>query len=199
MKTSRARLVGTSSVALLAGASLLWLGSSLPVPLGVAVTILVTLGYATFVQAVLHLMLGHHRMGGSVFRVHVTQHHALYGGKSVCSARYRDEERSLTPLFIVPCALSGILGYFTLSFPMFVTFVAVFGASFWLQAYLHVQFHLERPWLLRFIWFRELRDLHTVHHHHQGRNFGLVTLCWDRLLGTYSRPSTTTTERGPGR
>ena len=53
-----------------------------------------------------------------------------------------------------------------------------------LIGYIHENFHLLRPRLKPFGWFRCARDLHDLHH--DGNvNFMVADHFWDRIFGTY--------------
>lgn len=152
------------------------------------ITILATYLLGTFLQAFLHLSVGHHPRGGWFFRSHVGCHHTVYSGTHLASERYEDEETSLTVYYVLPSALAGWAAYRLLPPPLFwlhaVTMVVVFAV----HVYVHVQFHLEKPWLDRFALFRRRRRMHDIHHLAPDRNFAVIEPLWDRLFGTYQAP-----------
>lgn len=46
--------------------------------------------------------------------------------------------------------------------------------------------HGEHHWRSQNAWFRKLKRAHAIHHYgHNDCNYGVVTLFWDRLFGTY--------------
>jgi sterol desaturase/sphingolipid hydroxylase (fatty acid hydroxylase superfamily) len=141
---------------------------------------------ASFMQTALHRAFGHGVLGGWIRARHVGEHHSIYSGQRLELPAYSSEERSLTLFYLLPgCAL---IMLFFLLFPP--AFAAGFGAgaflSYFAHIYLHAQYHLSRPRLERHAWFRRLRALHRLHHHHQDRNFAVIDLYWDKLMGTYA-------------
>lgn len=57
-----------------------------------------------------------------------------------------------------------------------------------LNSYIHMHFHVERSWLLRYAWFRRARAIHDVHHD-RDVNFMVADHFWDRVFGFYVPPS----------
>lgn len=53
-------------------------------------------------------------------------------------------------------------------------------------SYLHSSFHVEGHWLERFAWFRQIRQLHDIHHW-QPCNYGILFFWMDRACGTLRR------------
>src|SRR5665811_1850168 len=61
----------------------------------------------SFAQTLMHSKLGHHRMGGKLFRKHINFHHAYYSKDHLVSRTYLGEEGNNTPFFFVPVFLVG--------------------------------------------------------------------------------------------
>lgn len=148
-------------------------------------TVILSFYTVSFIQSSLHFLLGHHRVGRSIFRDHVTCHHAHYHHRALTSNRYIQHEKLVTPLFVIPAL--GLIGaaYVTLPFGIFVAHTVTVVLSFGLHIYLHTRYHLSNTWLLRFDWFRRYRALHFQHHKDMRTNFGIVSFLWDRLFGTF--------------
>lgn len=141
---------------------------------------------ASFMQTVLHRLFGHGPFGGWVRARHVDEHHSIYSGERLALPRYSEAEKSLTLVYLLPGCGAILLCFLWLP----PVFAAGFGAgaflSYFLHIFLHAQFHLSQPLLEGQIWFRRLRDLHMVHHHRQNKNFAVIDLYWDKLMGTFS-------------
>ncbi|MHB1229462.1 MAG: sterol desaturase family protein [Halothiobacillus sp.] len=46
--------------------------------------------------------------------------------------------------------------------------------------------HAEHHWRSNVPWFRRLKRMHAIHHHtFNESNYGVITLFWDRVFGTY--------------
>jgi sterol desaturase/sphingolipid hydroxylase (fatty acid hydroxylase superfamily) len=152
------------------------------------VTALATHLAMSFAQTLMHYKLGHHPMGGKVFRNHINFHHTYYSKDHLVSRTYLDEEGNNTPFFFVPVFLVGGCAFFLLPLSLFVVMVIATAASFYAHVFFDKEYHVEGSWLLRFAWFRRQQELHFVHHRHANSNFGVIHFIWDRILGTYRRP-----------
>jgi sterol desaturase/sphingolipid hydroxylase (fatty acid hydroxylase superfamily) len=140
----------------------------------------------SFLQTVLHRWLGHKAVGGFFRRRHVLEHHRIYSARRLVSSEYSADERSLTPYYVLPAgALIALLGW-VLPFAPFVGFTTMLLFSFAAHAYIHKHYHLQHSWLEHSRWFRRHRDLHYVHHRDARRNYAVIDLFWDRLLGTFT-------------
>lgn len=148
---------------------------------------------ASFMQTAFHRALGHGAFGGWIRARHVGEHHSIYTGARLELPRYSDDEKSLSMFYLAPGCLL-ILAFF-LMFPF--AFAAGFAAgavlSFLAHIYLHAQYHLSDALFENHAWFRRLRALHRVHHHDHNRNFAVIDLYWDKLMGTFAGA-----ERGGG-
>lgn len=87
---------------------------------------------------------------------------------------------TLPPIFLIP----GVLGYLVGAWPGVVAAIAAGLLNFLFYEYLHCIHHLRysprQPWLKR------LKRHHLMHHHHNETvNFGITSVLWDRLLGTF--------------
>jgi sterol desaturase/sphingolipid hydroxylase (fatty acid hydroxylase superfamily) len=145
---------------------------------------------ASFMQTALHRALGHGAFGGWIRFRHVNEHHDIYAGERLEQPRYSADEKSLTLFYLLP-GLSAIALFFLLFPPAFAGgFAAGAFLSYFAHIYLHAQFHLTHSPLERRAWFRRLRELHRIHHHRQDRNFAVIDLYWDKLMGTFAEPAT---------
>lgn len=142
---------------------------------------------ASLVQTVLHRLIGHGRWGGWVQTLHVNQHHRIYAGDELTAAHYA-AEKSLSAYYLAPAALvlAAIFYFCPLAFAL--AFSAAALLSYSAHIVLHEHYHLSLSPLLRHAWFQRLRDLHLEHHRQQDRNFAVLDLFWDRLMGTYAAP-----------
>lgn len=134
----------------------------------------------------------HQQWMGRVYRSH-DQHHRLYPIHDLTSKRYRNArwQDSGTFLFAVPFVaivlLLCLLGWLV-SAPGSWIIAAVLGLGVFgiVTDIVHDHYHLDNSLLANFAWFKRCRELHFVHHLNSERNFGIVTLAWDRLFGTFS-------------
>lgn len=139
-------------------------------------------------QTLLHCWVGHHRVGGRLYRNHIKFHHRYYARGHLASATYRAEDGNNTPYFLIPTLLAGGVLFFVLPLSAFVTMALAGSASFYAHVLLDREYHVEHSRLRRFSWFRRKQQLHFVHHLHADANFAVIDFVWDRLLGTYRRP-----------
>ena len=142
----------------------------------------------SFAQTVMHYKLGHHPLGGKLFRNHINFHHAHYSKDHLVSPTYLDKEGNNTPFFFIPALLTVGCAYFLLPLNFFVVMVVAGAASFYVHVFFDKEYHVEGSQLQRFAWFRRHQELHFVHHRHANTNFGVVHFFWDKLLGTYRGP-----------
>ncbi len=140
----------------------------------------------SFSQASLHLLLGHRRIGGPLYTNHVTCHHALYSRGVMTTPRYLDEEKTNTPFYLVVVFGTVLLGYRLLRWELFLGCALGMTVAYFVQVYVHVQYHLVSSPLQRFHWFLRLQRLHAVHHQDMRKNHSILFPLWDRLFGTYA-------------
>lgn len=157
-----------------------------------AMTALATVCVGSFLQASLHLLLGHKPVGGTLFHNHVRFHHSDYSGQILTTDKYMKERASNTAYYLVPAGIVILLGFFAMPYDLGIVVAATMVASFAGLTYLHVQYHLRHSWLDRFRWFRRNRLLHLEHHRDMTKNFAVAGAIWDRLFGTYAPPRTHT-------
>lgn len=160
----------------------------LPILLLYLVVAVATHLVVSLAQTLMHYKLGHHTIGGRLFRNHINFHHTYYAKDHLVSATYLGDEGNNTPYFLIPALLVAGCAYFVLPLDLFVVHVTACAASFYLHVLFDKEYHVEGSWLQRFAWFRRKQELHFVHHHHANRNFGVVHFFWDRALGTYRSP-----------
>jgi sterol desaturase/sphingolipid hydroxylase (fatty acid hydroxylase superfamily) len=156
------------------------------------VTAIATHMVMSLTQTVMHLHLGHRSLGGKLYRNHINFHHTYYAKGRLVSAVYLGDEGNNTPYFFIPVFLVGGCTFFLLPLDLFVVQTLACAASFYAHVFFDKEYHVEGSWLLRYAWFRHMRELHFVHHRHAGTNFAVIDYYWDRLLGTYRRPDSAT-------
>jgi sterol desaturase/sphingolipid hydroxylase (fatty acid hydroxylase superfamily) len=157
-----------------------------------AITAVATACVGSFLQASLHLLLGHNRVGGVLFRNHVRYHHCDYSDPVFTTSKYINERASNTPYYLVPAGLVTLIAYVLLPFDLFIVVGATMLITFAALTHFHVQYHLNHSWLDRFGWFRRNRLLHLEHHRDMGKNFAVAGAVWDRMFGTYAPPRNST-------
>lgn len=141
---------------------------------------------ASFLQTILHRVLGHSPIGAWLQSLHIGEHHSLYSGDQLRLPRYHEDEKSLTLFYLIPAGLLVGLFYWLLPADLAIGASAGVLLSYWAHSFLHAQFHLTHSRLERVPGFRKLRALHMVHHRQPSRNFAVIDLYWDRLMGTFS-------------
>jgi hypothetical protein len=141
-------------------------------------------------QTFLHYGLGHHRLGGRLFRNHIGYHHTYYARGRLVYSTYEDTGGNNTPYFLVLTILVGGAIFFVLPLYLSLTAMVASGLSFYAHVYLDREYHVEGSRLQRFAWFRRKQRRHFVHHLHANSNFAVIDFFWDRLLGTYREPDT---------
>ena len=151
-------------------------------------TMLATHVVMSLFQTVMHQRLGHHRLGGRLFRNHVNFHHRFYAKDHLVSTVYRGDEGNNTPFFFIPIFLVGAGTFFVLPLDLFIAQSIACAASFYAHVFFDKEYHVANSRLERFAWFRHMRELHFEHHRHAGTNFAVIDFYWDRLLGTYRPP-----------
>ena len=143
----------------------------------------------SFGQTLMHYKLGHHPMGGKFFRNHINFHHTYYSKDHLVSKTYLGDEGNNTPFFFIPVFLVGVCTYLVLPIDLFVVQAGACLVSFYAHVFFDKEYHVEGSRLLRFAWFRRKQELHFVHHLHANTNFAVIHFFWDRILGTYRRPT----------
>jgi sterol desaturase/sphingolipid hydroxylase (fatty acid hydroxylase superfamily) len=162
-----------------------WLLAELPQYLMVAV---VTHLVMSFGQTIMHYKLGHHPIGGRLFRNHINFHHAYYSQDHLVSRTYLGDEGNNTPFFFIPVIVVGACAYFILPMNLFIVFIVACATSFYAHVFFDKEYHVEGSRLHRFAWFRRKQELHFVHHRHANSNYAVIHFFWDRILGTYRAP-----------
>lgn len=140
-------------------------------------------------QTLLHYKLGHHPMGGRLFKNHINFHHTHYSKDHLVSRVYLGDQGNNTPFFLIPVFLVGVCTFLLLPIDLFMVQVVACAASFYAHVFLDKEYHVEGSRLQRFAWFRRKQEMHFVHHRHANTNFAVIHFFWDRILGTYRRPN----------
>jgi hypothetical protein len=160
-------------------------------------TMIATHMVMSLMQTLMHHYLGHGRLGGKLYRNHINFHHTFYARDHLVSPVYSGDEGNNTPYFFIPVLLVGGCAFLLLPLDLFVAQALACAASFHAHVVFDKAYHVEDSWLLRFAWFRHMRELHFVHHRHAGTNYAVIDFYWDRLLGTYRGPEAAAGERKP--
>jgi sterol desaturase/sphingolipid hydroxylase (fatty acid hydroxylase superfamily) len=142
----------------------------------------------SFGQTIMHYTLGHHAIGGKLFRNHMNFHHVYYSKERLVSRSYLKEEGNNTAFFFIPICLIGVCTYFVLPVNLFIIQIIACAASFYAHLLFDKEYHVEGSRLQRFSWFRRMQELHFAHHRRADCNFAVIDFYWDRVLGTYRRP-----------
>ncbi|MDB5409289.1 MAG: hypothetical protein JWL84_4201 [Rhodospirillales bacterium] len=161
-----------------------WLVPKLSLVLMIAVATHLVMSFA---QTLMHYKLGHHPMGGDLFRNHIKFHHTYYSKDHLVSRTPLGQEGNNTPFFFIPVFLVGGCTYLVLPTDLFVVQVAACAVSFYAHVFFDKEYHVEGSRLQRFGWFRRKQELHFSHHRHADSNFAVIDFFWDRILGTYRK------------
>ena len=145
--------------------------------------------FMSFAQTLMHYTLGHHPIGGKLFRNHLNFHHTYYCVDHLVSETYLGDKGNNTPFFFIPVFLVGACTVFVLPVYLFAAQVIACAVSFYMHVFLDKEYHVEGSRLQRFAWFRRKQELHFAHHRYANCNFAVIDFFWDRILGTYRRPS----------
>lgn len=125
-------------------------------------------------------------------------HHRLYPPDSYVGQIYESSSsvdgRIQDLLYSVPGVLYTGLVWWFFGFAAFAVALGVVVGVAYLNQYLHDAFHIQNHWLERFNWFWRLRASHWVHHV-EDRNFGIASLLWDRVFGSYRHVGSEERER----
>lgn len=119
---------------------------------------------------------------------HVLGHHALYPDSArLRSATFRYASGRHDSLYaLIPwLLLQQIVLFAVLPTWLFLTSLLAAIAVLSATTHCHLQFHVSKPWLERFAWFRRARSVHAAHHD-RDVNFMVADHFWDRVFGTYA-------------
>jgi sterol desaturase/sphingolipid hydroxylase (fatty acid hydroxylase superfamily) len=133
----------------------------------------------------------HKKWAGPFFKGHMEHHFVQYPSDKLISDTYlkpkwyHDGLVLFAPVAAAVLGTGGVLGYLLgLSIDGYLTF-AVFTVAFGLlNDYVHNSFHVRKHWLHSFPGYSTIRELHFQHHVDMTKNFGIVTLIWDRVFKT---------------
>jgi sterol desaturase/sphingolipid hydroxylase (fatty acid hydroxylase superfamily) len=160
---------------------------------GTSVLLLLAGGVAVYYLSTLMVWLGHylpHRPDSVLREFHMGGHHTHYpDSHNTRSERFiygSGRNDSLVPQLPWLIGL-GIVLWWVLPGGYGWAAAAEVAVVAALNSYVHMHFHLERSWLLRFAWFRYARATHDIHHD-RDVNFMVADHFWDRRLGTYEPP-----------
>ena len=126
----------------------------------------------------------HYKISGPLYRWHKI-HHKDYPVIKLESDTYIDSTGNLENWYLWIGVSTGILFYSVSS----TRTITIYSIEVFLYVnlidYLHKQFHLKHSWLLRYIWFQKLKQLHLHHHIKQDTNFSFLNHSCDKLSNTY--------------
>lgn len=158
------------------------------------VVVLASFVITTFFGHVIHWAL-HQRWTRLFYRSHMEHHLMQYPPKSLTSSTYRLPSRGatgfvlFTPAFLV---ILGVTGGLLWLFGLPLWILAVLGPVMLgyglFNDHVHDEFHIEGSWLNRFKWYKRLQAAHFAHHRNMKIHYGIVSLFWDKVFGTYRAP-----------
>jgi len=152
--------------------------------MSVILAIILSYLYVDLLGYLIHRLAHTHKMTG-FYESHQT-HHQLYTAKDFLSEFYRSAGIDSFVLYYIPFAMVTILfGYLFLSFTSLIILMSVMAIFGFGTDLIHTQIHLIGSGLDKFKWFRNLRNDHVVHHKSQNKNFGIISLLFDRIFRSY--------------
>lgn len=148
----------------------------------------------SFVQTALHRLFGHGHAGDGFLAAHIGSshidgHHTIYSRGRLVQPEYSDEDKSITILYVLPAFMAVAPAFMVFPLAFAWGFTTGIVLSYALHVFLHAQYHLSDALFRDQKWFRTLRMLHMVHHRQQDRNYAVIDLYWDKLMGTYAPPN----------
>lgn len=128
----------------------------------------------------------------SIAEAHST-HHELYPVDDFTSKEYRsagkdDSTFVFVPMILLALAILFIPVWFIFKslwiFPLPILLGIIIG---WLNGYMHECFHIADHPLIKFKWFRNLKQLHLVHHFNPTKNMGIIWFVPDKLFNSFQK------------
>lgn len=151
----------------------------------ILLVILLSYLYVDLMGYLIHKLV-HSNLIPSMKQAHKT-HHTLYTHKDFLDTTYRDAEGDNLLFYYMPFALLSILFAYLfmniVSFFVFLVILSLFGFG---NDIIHTQIHLTNTRLIKYNWFRKLRFLHIQHHKHHDTNYGILSLLFDKVFGTFN-------------
>jgi sterol desaturase/sphingolipid hydroxylase (fatty acid hydroxylase superfamily) len=130
--------------------------------------------------------LAHHPRAGIIHKAHMNHHNQQYPPTDYLSDTYRTAGNDSFTLYFIPVFLAfGACAWFVLPWHLALLSLATISIVSYLNDRCHSETHLKGSKLLRFRWFRRLRDLHYEHHVDHKSNFGIFSFNCDMLFGTW--------------
>lgn len=152
---------------------------------------LVTTVAASFVASELIGYLFHrlaHVPGTSLYKSHMVHHLETYPHERFLSDKYIHAGRHSFVIWFVPVFLLTLaVQWFMLPFYLFVPAMATTSLVAWFNSRTHDAFHVRRA--REGETFSWMRRSHEVHHRNMRWNFGIYWFFWDRVFGTFRKPS----------
>jgi sterol desaturase/sphingolipid hydroxylase (fatty acid hydroxylase superfamily) len=135
----------------------------------------------------------HQKWSGTFYRRHYDHHFLQYPTTSLISDTYRQPNKGNSSVWLFAICFSPlILG--TLLITVFgiiplgigIMIFIEMGLIAFLNDNMHDAFHIRKTFWARFGFFKRLRRLHFLHHQNTQSNFGVFSLTWDKIFGTYN-------------
>lgn len=132
----------------------------------------------------------HTKYAGPFHRNHLVHHLEKYPANDFTSPDYRKagKANTLWPFLATGLFIGAVALWLT---PLWFSLPLIFNLSLvgYLNDTIHESTHLNPTKLVKYQWFRVLRDLHLQHHLNLKTNYGIFSFWADRLAGTYRLPS----------
>lgn len=133
--------------------------------------------------------ISHNPKSGYIYKIHKRHHVIHYPVNNLLSKEYKTSYTYGIPDGIMAHGLpmGAIIGisYNILDYDSFLKilyFILVYAS---ISDYLHTHIHTENTWLTNYNWFIIMRELHFNHHKKTSKNFSVLDMNIDKLLGTY--------------
>ena len=144
------------------------------------VDVLAALFFGSLVGHGVHYAL-HQPWSGRAHKGHMEHHEVLYPPSKLVSATYRAPNFWNSGTFLFTPPLLGVMAV-ALLLGASVTFCITLVAWAFLNDMVHDAFHVNKPPLQRWKWYRTMRHRHFHHHREMQSNYGIVTNVWDRVF-----------------
>lgn len=129
-----------------------------------------------------------HRPSSPLYRAHMTHHVVNYPPRSFFSTRYRSSRSDSLALWFAPFGLLYAAAVLLLRVPHPIPILLGGTTVAVLSSVLHDLTHIQGSVVWRNRLFAGVATRHHLHHFKMGRNFGILSPCWDVLFRTRREP-----------
>jgi sterol desaturase/sphingolipid hydroxylase (fatty acid hydroxylase superfamily) len=156
------------------------------------ITIIVAFIFSTLIGHILHWSL-HKKWTGRLKRSHMSHHLIMYPPHNLSSDVYKSSGKDSSVIIftlaalIIMCITTLVSLLLLHSISIMITNIIVITTNGLLHNYIHDSFHLNKSWLDKFEYYKEIKRLHYIHHTNMKKNFGIFSFFYDKLFGTFKK------------